>query len=375
MSSVEQLLILLAEQSRDLAVVLLDPEARIRWWNPGAEHVFGIPGREAIGSHASRLFTPEDVEMGLADHEIAVAKANGASENDRWMSRFDGSRFWATGILVALRDKHGKLVGFGKVLRNRTDLKEQLESLRQQADAAQTANRRKEIFLYTLSHELRNPLAPLLHAVQIIRMIGSEIPELDASLKIIDRQVESLERLVGDLLDLSRIGAGKVEIKKETVAMHEIIGRAVETARPAIRERHHHVEVLLPPGIIWVEADPSRLEQIFLNLLHNAAKYTPEGGRITIKATIEGREAAVRIEDTGIGIPHDMLPRIFELFTQVEASRPRSQGGLGIGLSLVKELVTLHGGSVQVRSDGPGKGSEFTVRLPLALGPDSPQRG
>jgi PAS domain S-box-containing protein len=370
--SVEQLLLRLAEQTKELAIILLDPDGTIRWWGPGAEQIFGLSQDEATGSPYSRLFICEDVELGLAEHEIAVAKANSSAEDDRWLARADGSRFWSTGILVALRNERGELLGFGKVIRNRTDLKEQLESLRQQAEAAVSANQRKDVFLYTLSHELRNPLAPLASAVQIIRMTAARSPEIETSLRVIERQVECLQRLVGDMLDLSRIGAGKVEIHKSTIPIHEVIGRAVESARPAVRERRHHLEVLLPPGIIWVEADPIRLEQIFLNLIQNAAKYTPERGRITVKATVEGHEASIRVEDNGIGIPPDMLPRIFDLFTQVEAARSRADGGLGIGLSLVKELVTLHGGSVQVRSDGPGKGSEFTIRLPLAPASDSP---
>jgi PAS domain S-box-containing protein len=370
-ASAEQLLLLLAEQTKDLAIVFLDPEGVIQWWGAGAEQVFGISREDAIGSHSSRLFIQEDVELGLPQHEIDVAKANNTAENDRWLARADGSRFWATAIVVSLRNERDELIGFGKVIRNRTDVKEQLESLRQQAEAALTANQRKDIFLYTLSHELRNPLAPLISAIQIIRTTASESPEIESSLRIIERQVECIQRLVGDLLDLSRISAGKVEIKKETIAIHEVIGRAVESARPGVRERRHHFEVLLPPGVIWVEADPIRLEQVFLNLIQNAAKFTPERGRITVKATVEGHEASIRVEDSGIGIPPEMLPKIFDLFTQVEASRARSQGGLGIGLSLVKELVTLHGGSVQVRSDGPGKGSEFTVRLPLVAPPDS----
>jgi PAS domain S-box-containing protein len=367
----ENLLLLMAEQTKELAVILLDPNGIIRWWSSGAQQIFGIPKCDAVGSHSSRLFTPEDVALGLPDHEMAVAKANSSAEDDRWLLRGDGSRFWSTGIMVALHNDKKELLGFAKVMRNRTDLKEQLESLRQQVEAATTANQRKDIFLYTLSHELRNPLAPLINAVQIIRMTAKDSPEVDTSLRTIERQVESLQRLVGDLLDLSRIGAGKVDIHKETLAIHEVIGRAVESARPAVRERHHRLDVLLPPGIIWVEGDPIRLEQVFLNLIQNAAKYTPECGRITIKATVEGREVAVRVEDTGIGIPHEMLPKIFDLFTQVEAARSGSQGGLGIGLTLVKQLVTIHGGSVQVRSDGPGKGSEFIVRLPLAAGPVS----
>lgn len=171
--------------------------------------------------------------------------------------------------------------------------------------------------------------------------------------------------MVDDLMDLSRLGAGKIELRKETVTLNEIIEHAVEDVRPLINERRHQLEVLMTDKPIFVEADPGRLEQVFTNLLNNAAKYTPQGGRIWIKAITEGKDAVVHFEDTGVGLAKEEMPLIFELFTQAESSRSQSQGGIGIGLSVVKQLVTLHGGSVQVRSDGTGKGSEFTVRLPL----------
>jgi PAS domain S-box-containing protein len=353
----EVLLRMLAEQTTEHAIILLDCEGRIAWWNRGAREIFGQP--------SAVLFPPEDVAGGIPEHEIAVAESDGAAQDDRWMSRRDGSRFWATGALTAVRDAKGQLLGFGKILRNRTDLREQLETLKNQVEASAAVSNSKDLFLSTLSHELRNPLAPLTNAVHLIRATAPPTPELEYPLKIIERQVDSIRRLVDDLLDLSRIGAGKVELKKVSTPIHEILHRATESAAPLIRERRHKLEMLLPRAPILVEGDPHRLEQVFVNLINNSAKYTPEGGRIWVKGTTEGDEAVVHIEDDGIGIPHGMLPHIFELFTQVESARSQSQGGLGIGLSLVKNLVTLHGGSVQVRSDGPGKGSEFSVRLPL----------
>ena len=281
------------------------------------------------------------------------------------MGRQDGSRFWAAGVLTAVRDEGGRLLGFGKVLRNRTDMREQLDTLRNQAQALTDANYQKDAFLSTLSHELRNPLAPLSNAVQLIRLTSSNRPELEQPLKIIERQIDQLRRLVDDLLDVSRAGAGKIDLKKEMMSVQDVIERAVESTRSVVRERRHTLDVLFPAARIMVEADRSRLEQVFVNLIHNAAKYTPEGGNIWIKGSTEGPEAVLHVQDNGMGVPHEMLPRIFELFTQVESSRMHSQGGMGIGLSLVKTLVTLHGGSVQVHSDGEGKGSEFTVRLPL----------
>jgi PAS domain S-box-containing protein len=364
----EQLLRLLVEQMTEQALLLVDPGGTITWWSSGAELVFGLDKHNAVGRSFSILFTPEDQDAGIPEYELAVARAQGTAEDDRWMGRLDGSRFWATGVLTAARDQAGRLLGFGKVLRNRTDLREQLDTLRNQAQALTDANHQKDVFLSTLSHELRNPLAPLTNAVQLIRLTSNR-PELDQLLKIIERQIAHLRRLVDDLLDVSRAGAGKIELKNEMVSIEDVIDAAVESMRPLIRERRHTLDVLFPSAPILVEGDRARLEQIFGNLIQNAAKYTPEGGNIWIKGATEGPEAVIHVQDCGVGIPHEMLPRIFELFTQVESSRPHSQGGMGIGLSLVKTLVTLHKGSVQVHSEGEGKGSEFTVRLPLRATP------
>jgi len=363
--SVERLLLRLAECTQEHAIMLLDLEGRITWWNNGAERIFGLPSSQAIGQPVSRLFTREEVQQGLPEHEMTVAREDSNAEDDRWMKRQDGSRFWATGLMVALRAPDGRLLGYGKILRSRTDLWEQIETLRNQVEDLDASSRRKDVFLSTLSHELRNPLAPLSNAVDLIRLAAPEAPSLDYPLQVIERQVDSLRRLVDDLLDLSRIGAGKVELKKERIAVQEIVRRAMETAGPFLRGRNHQIEELLPPAPMVVDADPDRLVQVFVNLLNNAGKFTPEGGSIWIKGTVEDQETVVHIKDTGVGIPPELMPRLFELFTQAESTRVRSNGGLGIGLSLVKNLVTLHGGSVQARSDGPGKGSEFTVRLPL----------
>ena len=363
--SVERLLRRLAECTQEHAIMLLDREGRITWWNNGAERIFGLAQSEAIGQPVSRLFTREEVQQGLPEHEMTVAREDSNAEDDRWMKRQDGSRFWATGLMVALRDPDGRLLGYGKILRSRSDLWEQIETLRNQVEDLDASSRRKDVFLSTLSHELRNPLAPLSNAVDLIRMAAPAAPGLDYPLQVIERQVDSLRRLVDDLLDLSRIGAGKIDLKKEPIALQEIVRRAMETAGPFLRGRNHQIEELLPPAPMVVEADPDRLVQVFVNLLNNAGKFTPEGGSIWIKGTVEDQEAVIHIKDTGVGIPPELMPRLFELFTQAESSRMRSEGGLGIGLSLVKNLVTLHGGSVQAKSDGPSKGSEFTVRLPL----------
>ena len=362
---IDQLLSLLAQQSKEHAFVLLDVDARVLWWSPGAGYIFDRSSNEMVGQSLGVLFTPEDKERGIPDQEIQLAVNFGKAEDDRWQLRRDGSRFWATGILLALRDQNQNLVGFGKILRNRTDLREQLEALRNQVQALTAANQRKDNFLATFSHELRNPMASICTAVELISRTASRNAELEGSLKLIEEQLDFVRRMLDDLLDVTRISTGKVRLNIGPVVLQEIIEKAVESTRPRAEERRQRIQVIGPRSSIVLQGDPDRLQQVFSNLLSNAVKYTPERGAICLEVTIEADEAVVRVTDNGVGIPHDMLPQIFELFTQVETQL--SHGGLGIGLALVKDFVALHGGSVQVRSEGFGKGSEFMVRLPLKV--------
>jgi PAS domain S-box-containing protein len=363
---VDRLLRLLAEQAREQAVILIDKEGKIAWWGTGAAHIFGYTRETIVGQNLSRLFAPDDVRRGMPEYELSTACKDGMAEDDLWMMRADGSRFWAAGAVTPIRDDKGEVLAYGKILRDRTDQKEQLETLRNQAAALEQADRHKNIFLSTLSHELRNPLAPLVNALQLIRMAGPESPALQYPIKLIERQVEFIRRLVDDLLDVTRISSGKVQLDTTALDLQDVLSRSVESVRPAIEDRRHKLIVSTLPSPIPVRGDRDRLQQVFVNLLSNAVKYTPEGGSLNVKAFIEGEEAVVKVQDNGVGIAEDMQPRIFDLFTQAENTLSRSQNGLGIGLSLVKQLVTLHEGSVQVRSEGAGKGSEFTVRLPLS---------
>lgn len=362
----DALLRLLIEQTTEHAVMLVTLDGRIASWNRAAELVFGRSPDEAIGKPLAVLFTPEDIAAGMVTNELLTAAASPGADDDRWLVRKDGSKFWASGVMIALRDPDGKHIAFGKILRNRTDLREQVETLRNQARAADVQSRNKDVFISTLSHELRNPLAPLTHAVELIKLQVPQTPEVDVLVGMLERQIGHLRHLVEDLMDLSRIASGKIAIEKEPVRVSEIIARVAESVRALIERKRHRLHLLLPEGDMVVEGDGARLDQVFINLLTNAAKYTPEGGDIWVKGTTEADEAVVHIQDNGIGIPQEMQSKIFDLFTQVEPARTWSLGGLGIGLSLVMQLVNLHGGMVQVRSDGPGKGSEFTVRLPLA---------
>ena len=239
---------------------------------------------------------------------------------------------------------------------------------RQNAEQAlRDIDHRKDEFLATLAHELRNPLASVGNAVQILRIKSPDIPELHWATEIIEGQTQAMVRLIDDLMDISRIKQNRIELKREQIELANIVQGAVETSRPLIEEMGHKLTVTLPPGPVIVDADLTRLVQVFLNLLNNAAKYTERGGRIDLRAELQGSDVVVSVTDTGIGIPADKLPTLFEMFSQVEEALSRSQGGLGIGLCLVKRLVEMHGGSVEAKSGGLGQGSEFVVRLPIVV--------
>jgi PAS domain S-box-containing protein len=360
---VEEVVRLFAEQSNEHAFILLNVNGCVTWWSSGAAHMFNCPSGQMVGRPLDILFTPEDIEQGIPEQEITIAREHGKAEEDRWQVRSDGARFWATGVLLALRDQNGNLIGFGKILRDRTDLRDQLETQANQIEALTSRDQQKNIFLATLSHELRNPLTQLSNAAQLLRMTVPGKAETEYPLKLIDREVEFIRRLVDDLLDVTRISTGKIRLETETVELREIIARAVEATQPLIEERDQKLQVLLPATPIEFVADPARLHQVLVNLITNAAKFTASGETIWVEGTRDGDEVIVHVEDNGVGIPDGMLVSIFDPFTQVET--PLSNGGLGIGLSLVKTLVSLHGGSIKVRSEGVGKGSEFIVRLPL----------
>jgi signal transduction histidine kinase/ActR/RegA family two-component response regulator len=227
------------------------------------------------------------------------------------------------------------------------------------------ADARKNDFLALLGHELRNPLAPIRNALRIMKRSGSDNPDLCWAREVVDHQLRQLGQLIDDLQEISRVISGKVRLQKEPVDLATLVSFAVETSRPTIEAHHHRLSIALPPGPVFVEADTIRMSQALSNLLNNAAKYTEPGGQIRLAITVEGAEVVFRVRDNGMGIPPEMLTRIFDLFAQVDHSLDRSEGGLGLGLSLVRSLAEMHGGTVQARSDGAGQGSEFIVRLPV----------
>jgi CheY-like chemotaxis protein len=289
--------------------------------------------------------------------QLAIARRMFVS-NDIDILRSDGTVKHIQNDVEPLYDTHGQVYGCVSVCVDMTDRK--LAEL-----ALRDADRRKDEFLATLSHELRNPLAPIRSALEVMRLARDNPETVEKARATMERQLLHLVRITDDLLDVARITQSKMDLRRERIDLRVVLHTAIEATRPALDARHHALKVDLPASPLWAEADLTRLAQVFSNLLNNAAKFTEPGGTINVAASGTGRTATVTVADTGVGIPAAMLPSIFDMFTQLQRFRDRSQGGLGIGLTLAKRLVELHGGAIEARSEGDGRGSTFTVRLPL----------
>ena len=346
-----------------------DRECREITGNPASYRLLKMPDTGVVSATApgdlpqTRTFKEYRDGQPLDPRELPmqVAAREGVEVNGTELTLVfaDGEVRTIYGNAVPLRDDRGRVAGAISAFVDITRLKEAEDALRE-------ADRRKDEFLATLAHELRNPLAPLRTAVSILRMVGPKDAQLEGVRDMIERQVNQLVRLVDDLLDLSRVSRGKIALRRERVPLSAVVQHAVETSGPLIEAGKHRLTISDAPETVSVEGDLTRLAQVVSNLLNNAAKYTPEGGHITLSVGAEGGQAVVRVRDTGVGIPADMLPNVFQMFTQVDRTLGRSQGGLGIGLALVRRLVEMHGGTVEVHSEGEGRGSEFAVRLPAA---------
>lgn len=354
---------LFIESVQDYAMFILDPSGHVATWNHGAERIKGYSADEIIGRHFSTFYPKHDVDSGKCDHELEVATRAGRFEDEGWRLRKDGTRFWANVIITAMHDTAGTLVGFSKVTRDLTERK-QNEEERAARLAAEQANRAKDEFLAMLGHELRNPLAPIVTALELLKLRGDA--HRSSEYQVIQRQVQHMVHLVDDLLDVSRVASGKIELSKSRLDLRDIITRSVEVASPMFERKRHHLALNMVGEALWTDADEARLLQVFSNLLTNAAKFTSTEGHIAVTLWKEPESVVAKVEDDGIGIDAELLPNIFEAFAQGHQSADRRSGGLGLGLALVKSLVGLHGGSVDARSEGPGKGSQFTVRLPVS---------
>ena len=363
---------------KDYAIFMLDSEGRVASWNAGAARLKGYKAEEIIGKHFSIFYPNEDVERGKPQEELETAITRGFVEEEARRVRKDGSQFWADVAITVLRDETGKLRGFSKVTRDITERRRLEDSLVERAGELARADQSKDEFLAMLAHELRNPLAPLRNAAEILQTAGASADEREQAQHIIGRQLTNMTRMIDDLLDVSRITEGKIELLRRPVALADILIATANAAQSGITAREQELAVSLPAEPIFLNADATRLDQVFGNLLGNASKYSNRGCHISLSAEraaadgIEPPEVIVRVRDDGLGIAPELLPRIFDLFVQSTRALDRAYGGLGIGLTLVHRLVELHGGRVEAHSEGLVHGSEFTVRLPILVGPVAP---
>lgn len=350
---------LLIEGVRDYAIYMLDPQGIIQSWNSGAELIKGYAASEVIGKHYGMFFRSEDIHAELPAKELRDALAKGRTEEEGWRVRKDGSTFWANIVMTPIHAADGVLLGFAKVTRDMTE-GSRLRDL-------EHSSKRMNEFLAMLAHELRNPLAPIRNAVSILQLEPAPSTTVRTSRDMIDRQLSHMTRLVDDLLDAGRLTSGKIRIRPEMISFNQVAARAIEAIRPEMDARSHSFELDLPAEDVWVNADPTRLAQVLQNLLGNATKFTPKRGTLKLRARVANGRLFVDVSDDGAGITPDAMENIFELFSQGDGIAASRQSGLGIGLSLARSLVEMHGGSISASSPGKDQGSVFSFELPGAL--------
>ncbi|HVT35483.1 MAG TPA: ATP-binding protein [Nevskiaceae bacterium] len=357
---------LLVEVVEDYAIFMLDPDGNVVSWNAGAQRIKGYAPQEIIGRNFSVFYPSDKLASGWPQEELHRAAAAGRFEDEGWRVRKDGSMFWANVVITAMHDRSGVLRGYAKVTRDMTQRKK-LEEL-------ESSSRRMNEFLAVLAHELRNPLAPIRNAISIMQLEPVVSPTLKNCRAIIDRQLSQLTRLVDDLLDVSRIVSGKIALQQAPMDLHEAIERAVEASRSQLDARQQKLELNLPTAAVMVNGDLTRLTQVLQNLLNNAVKFTPVGGRIAISMHVDRETAVVQVRDSGCGMSEQTLNNVFDLFVQGPSGQAPHEAGLGIGLTIARSIAQMHGGAVRAHSPGPGKGSTFSVSLPRLQQPrDSAQ--
>ena len=361
----------LALDAAELGTWYVDPATRVTKTDARYRAIFGTTEEWTDYLQAVSAIHPDDQPAVLEAVAAATRLDNPAPYAIEYrIVHPDGSLRWILANGRASFEGIGptrRVASFDGTVADISDRKRGEEERARLVARLQKQDQRKDEFLATLAHELRNPLAPIRNGLQIMRLAPGNADATERIRSMMERQVGQMVHLIDDLLDLSRISRGKIDLRKKRIELVGAIAQAIETSRPFIDQAGHELLIEIPPGAIYVDADLTRLTQVFSNLLNNAAKFTERGGRVRLAVQLVGAEAVVSIQDNGIGIPTHMLPQVFEMFTQVDGNLERSRGGLGIGLSIVQRLVQMHGGSVEARSDGPGRGSEFVVRLPVAL--------
>ena len=376
---------LLVSSVRDYAIFMLDPDGNIASWNSGAQKIKGYLPEEIIGKHFSTFYTEEDLRTRKPERELEIARAQGSVEDEGWRVRKDGTRFWAIVVITAVYDSHGTLRGFAKVTRDITDRKQaeetqralyeqrearlQAEEERRRAEASyrvsQEANRAKDEFLMTLSHELRTPMTAILGWSRMLPAMSPDDPLFREAIASIAGGAQLQARLIDDILDVSRIVSGKLRLAPETIEVAHVIMNSVDAVAPTAAAKDITVTTSLAPALGSMVADATRLQQVIWNLLANAVKFTPRHGAVTVSARRTSSQMEISVSDTGEGIDPQFLPHIFEPFRQAESPQTRVHGGLGLGLSIVRYIAEAHGGTVAAKSEGRGKGTTFTVTLPV----------
>jgi PAS domain S-box-containing protein len=376
---------LLVSSVRDYAIFMLDPNGNVATWNAGAQAIKGYKPEEIIGRHFSTFYPEEDKDKPA--RELAIAREKGSVEDEGWRVRKDGSRFWANVVITAVFDRRGALRGFAKVTRDMTDRKEAEETrqaLLEQREArlvaeaerrraedsyriAQEANRAKDEFLMTLSHELRTPMTAILGWARMLPSMSPSEPIFREAVSAIASGAQLQARLIDDILDVSRIVSGKMRLTPETVEVARLITNAVDAVGPTAAAKQITITTALSPALGMIMADPTRVQQVVWNLAANAVKFTPHGGSVQVAARRTPTHVEISVTDDGEGIDPEFLPHIFEPFRQAESPQTRVHGGLGLGLSIVRYIVEAHGGTVSAESHGKGKGSTFTVTLPIRV--------
>jgi PAS domain S-box-containing protein len=347
----------LVDGLKDYAIFMLDTDGRVTSWNSGARRITGYQAEEIGERHFTVFYPQAAIDRKLPEQELAMAREHGRFEGEGPRLRKDGTAFWANVVMSPLYDQEGVLMGYANVIRDLTD--------RKRAESLEQAERHTSEFLAMLAHELRNPLAPINNALHLLALK----PPADATEKwvrdVLHRQTGQITRLIDDLLDVSRITRAAIPLNRRPLDAGAVVRAAAEGSMPWMQARGHGLSIELPPNeALTVLADEARLTQVLHKLLHNAARYTPEGGQVSVAARRENDEVVICVKDNGVGMDAELLRSAFDLFKQGQPAVQRPQGGLGIGLTLVQRLVRLHGGTVEARSAGLDRGSEFTVRLP-----------
>ncbi|MFO1498192.1 MAG: CheR family methyltransferase [Verrucomicrobiota bacterium] len=368
----EERLRLVVENAREYAIFSIDLQRQVTAWHRGAEAILGYSASDIVGQCGDIIFTPEDRESGVPEAETQRALTEGCANDERWHRRKDGSLFWGSGVLMPIRNAKSEAIGFVKIFRDQTvelrakeALQNALEETERARAQAESASKAKDDFLAVLSHELRTPLTPVLMAVRTL-LRRQDLPETAVEgLEMIRRNVEVEAHLIGDLLDLSRIGRGARPVACEPMDLHDTVRGAIEISKPDMESKRQRLITRLEARQHRVKGDFMRLQQVFWNLLKNASKFTPEGGEIRIRSHNARGQIILEVRDNGMGIRAEALPKIFDPFVQADASVARRYGGLGLGLALSKATVDAHNGAIRAESAGTGQGANLIVELPL----------